>query len=106
MKMDLAKMPLKQLAALVYRGAKQIDELPSARRHQVAALVEQMKKEEPVEAAPVEGMTPEKPLDDMTVAELRAFATQFPDIVMESKMRKPELIATLKAAMRGEDDAS
>lgn len=101
--MNLAKVPIKRIATLIVNGRLQLGEVPSARRTQVATMVEEMRAAQPIEAAPVENMTPEKPIDNMTVSELRALATQFPDIVMESKMRKAELIEILKAAIHKEE---
>lgn len=43
--MDLATQPTEFLARMVFTGTKQLDELPTGRRHAVARCVEQLKAE-------------------------------------------------------------
>jgi hypothetical protein len=46
----------------------------------------------------------EKPLDKMTVTELREVAKEIPDIVGVHGMKKPELLAAIKKAKGIEDE--
>ena len=67
-------------------------------------MEEEIKKEEPQEAKK-EQVVPEKPLDKMTVVELREFAlAKNLGIVGVSAMKKEELLPAIKEALGIKDD--
>jgi protein-arginine kinase activator protein McsA len=68
-------------------------------------MEEGMKKEEPQEVKKEEGAVPEKPLDKMTVVELREFAlAKNLGIVGVSAMKKEELLPAIKEALGIKDE--
>jgi hypothetical protein len=107
--MDLAKVPVRTIATLIANGTRQIGEVPTARRSMVqnevdkilAAKAESNKVEDwGTEGNFMETIEFELPanLTKCTVDQLRAFASQYPSIKLESKMRKPDLIAAIEEA--------
>jgi protein-arginine kinase activator protein McsA len=68
-------------------------------------MEEEIKKDEPQEVKKEEGAVPEKPLDKMTVVELREFAlAKNLGIVGVSAMKKEDLLPAIKQALGIEDE--
>ena len=69
-------------------------------------MEEEIKSEEKDETKQEEIQTQEKPLDKMTVTELREIATKIPGVVGTTGMKKEEVLAIIKKDRGIEDEAS
>ena len=68
-------------------------------------MEEEIKKDEPQEVKKEEGAVPEKPLDKMTVVELREFAlAKNLGIVGVSAMKKEDLLPAIREALGIKDE--
>ena len=69
-------------------------------------MEEEIKSEEKDEKKQEEIQNQKKPLDKMTVTELREIATKIPGVVGATGMKKEEVLAIIKKDRGIEDDAS
>lgn len=105
---DLAALPPRRIASQVFQGFLELEEVPAKQRDAVAALVAELQTKKTAEKAPkkmeaeatTENIAGLPGLPDMTVKELKAFASDI-GIKNYAGMKKAELQKAIEEALNG-----